>query len=141
MAAGQRIVGPYLPIAGFNALGPEAGVRRRSTVAMVMPLGEVAPGASKSHEATLFAGPQEEHKLAALAPGTLVQASSRSNRGRSARARQNDWNMGRARRSIRVTRAGSLAQRPAPMLAPPVAAHRRPAWNTSAAARDAYTAL
>jgi len=39
------------------------------TVAMVMPLGEVAPGASKSHEATLFAGPQEEHKLAALAPG------------------------------------------------------------------------
>jgi len=39
------------------------------TVAMVLPLGEVAPGASKAHEAVLFAGPQEENKLAALAPG------------------------------------------------------------------------
>jgi YidC/Oxa1 family membrane protein insertase len=39
------------------------------SVSMVMPLGEVAPGASKSHSAILFAGPQEEHKLAALAPG------------------------------------------------------------------------
>ena len=39
------------------------------TVAMVTPLGELAPGASKVHEATLFAGPQEEKKLAALAPG------------------------------------------------------------------------
>ncbi|MBP6764407.1 MAG: membrane protein insertase YidC [Rubrivivax sp.] len=38
-------------------------------IAMVMPLGEVAAGASKSHEAVLFAGPQEEDKLAALAPG------------------------------------------------------------------------
>jgi YidC/Oxa1 family membrane protein insertase len=38
-------------------------------VQMVMPLGELAPGASKAHEAQLFAGPQEEHKLAALAPG------------------------------------------------------------------------
>ena len=38
-------------------------------VAMVMPLGEVAAGASKAHEAVLFAGPQEEEKLAALAPG------------------------------------------------------------------------
>ena len=39
------------------------------TIAMVMPLGEVAAGATKAHEATLFAGPQEENKLAALAPG------------------------------------------------------------------------
>lgn len=38
-------------------------------VAMVMPLGEVAPGSTKAHEALLFAGPQEEKKLAALAPG------------------------------------------------------------------------
>jgi YidC/Oxa1 family membrane protein insertase len=38
-------------------------------IAMVVPLGEVAAGASKAHEATLFAGPQEEDKLAALAPG------------------------------------------------------------------------
>ena len=38
-------------------------------VAMVMPLGEVAPGTTKAHEALLFAGPQEEKKLAALAPG------------------------------------------------------------------------
>jgi YidC/Oxa1 family membrane protein insertase len=39
------------------------------TVAMVMPLGEVAAGATKAHESVLFAGPQEENKLAALAPG------------------------------------------------------------------------
>ncbi len=39
------------------------------TMAMVLPLGEVAPGATAAHEALLFAGPQEENKLAALAPG------------------------------------------------------------------------
>jgi YidC/Oxa1 family membrane protein insertase len=39
------------------------------SIAMVTSLGEVAPGASKSFESTLFAGPQEENKLAALAPG------------------------------------------------------------------------
>ncbi|MFM2120800.1 MAG: rane protein insertase YidC [Pseudomonadota bacterium] len=39
------------------------------SVAMVLPLAEVAPGASLSHGATLYAGPQEENKLAALAPG------------------------------------------------------------------------
>ena len=39
------------------------------SIAMVLPLGEVAPGATKTHEATLFAGPQEEKKLEALAPG------------------------------------------------------------------------
>jgi YidC/Oxa1 family membrane protein insertase len=39
------------------------------TIAMVLPLGEVAPGETKSFDATLFAGPQEENKLAALAPG------------------------------------------------------------------------
>lgn len=39
------------------------------SIAMVQPLGELAPGATKAHEATLFIGPQEEKKLAALAPG------------------------------------------------------------------------
>jgi YidC/Oxa1 family membrane protein insertase len=39
------------------------------TIAMVQPLGSVAPGASTTHQSTLFAGPQEENKLAALAPG------------------------------------------------------------------------
>jgi YidC/Oxa1 family membrane protein insertase len=39
------------------------------TIAMVLPLGEVAPGTSKVHEARLFAGPQEENRLAELAPG------------------------------------------------------------------------
>ena len=39
------------------------------TIAMVVPLGEIAPGASKAFESRLFAGPQEEKKLAALAPG------------------------------------------------------------------------
>jgi len=38
-------------------------------VQMLLPFGEIAPGASKAHEAILFAGPQEENKLAALAPG------------------------------------------------------------------------
>jgi YidC/Oxa1 family membrane protein insertase len=41
----------------------------RYTVALVQPLGEVAPGATQVHQARLFAGPQEEKKLAALAPG------------------------------------------------------------------------
>jgi iron complex outermembrane recepter protein len=36
VANGQKIVGPYLPLAGFNALGPEAGIRRRSVVANVI---------------------------------------------------------------------------------------------------------
>lgn len=39
------------------------------SVAMVLPLGDIAPGATKTLDATLFAGPQEENKLAALAPG------------------------------------------------------------------------
>ncbi len=39
------------------------------SVALVMPLGEVAAGATTTHDATLYAGPQEENKLAALAPG------------------------------------------------------------------------
>ena len=39
------------------------------SVAMVLPLGEIAPGATKTQDATLFAGPQEENKLEALAPG------------------------------------------------------------------------
>ena len=38
-------------------------------ISMVLPLGTVAPGASVDHQATLFAGPQEEKKLEALAPG------------------------------------------------------------------------
>ncbi|EHR73804.1 preprotein translocase subunit YidC [Burkholderiales bacterium JOSHI_001] len=36
---------------------------------MTLPLGEVAPGATKAHDAVLYAGPQEEKKLEALAPG------------------------------------------------------------------------
>ncbi|MCW5635545.1 MAG: membrane protein insertase YidC [Rubrivivax sp.] len=48
---------------------PGNGSLEHYTVAMVLPLGEVAPDTTKVHEATLFAGPQEEHKLAALAPG------------------------------------------------------------------------
>jgi YidC/Oxa1 family membrane protein insertase len=39
------------------------------SVGMFVPLGDVAPGASKSFDARLFVGPQEENKLAALAPG------------------------------------------------------------------------
>lgn len=39
------------------------------SVGMFLPIGEVAPGSSKAFESQLFAGPQEENKLAALAPG------------------------------------------------------------------------
>ncbi len=39
------------------------------SIAMVLPLGEVAAGADRQHQALLFAGPQEEKKLEALATG------------------------------------------------------------------------
>jgi len=38
-------------------------------VGMFVPLGDVAPNASKTFDARLFVGPQEEQKLASLAPG------------------------------------------------------------------------
>ncbi|MEY8876354.1 MAG: membrane protein insertase YidC [Leptothrix sp. (in: b-proteobacteria)] len=38
-------------------------------VGMLLPVGEVAPGASQTVRARLFAGPQEEKKLETLAPG------------------------------------------------------------------------
>jgi YidC/Oxa1 family membrane protein insertase len=39
------------------------------SVAMVMPLGKLLPGASQTIDSDLFVGPQEEKKLEALAPG------------------------------------------------------------------------
>ena len=42
---------------------------RAYAVGMLVPLGEIKPGATKSFNANLFVGPQEEDKLAALAPG------------------------------------------------------------------------
>ena len=39
------------------------------SVGMFVPIGEVAAGATKAFDARLFVGPQEEDKLAALAPG------------------------------------------------------------------------
>ena len=39
------------------------------SVGMILPVGEVAAGTSKTVEARLLVGPQEEDKLAALAPG------------------------------------------------------------------------
>ena len=39
------------------------------TIAMVLPLGEIAPGATRKQDSILFSGPQEEKKLAALATG------------------------------------------------------------------------
>ena len=58
-------------------LVPAAGPRQFSTakqgesyfVRMVLPLGSVAPGGTKVQDSILFAGPQEENKLEALAPG------------------------------------------------------------------------
>ena len=42
-ATGQKIVGPYLPLALFNSGGPAAGVRRRSTMAGVLFDGQPNP--------------------------------------------------------------------------------------------------
>jgi YidC/Oxa1 family membrane protein insertase len=39
------------------------------SVGMLLSLGEIAPGTTKAFDARLFVGPQEEDKLAALAPG------------------------------------------------------------------------
>ncbi|MEP7058623.1 MAG: membrane protein insertase YidC, partial [Caldimonas sp.] len=39
------------------------------SVGMFVPVGELAPGASKTLDARLFIGPQEENRLAAIAPG------------------------------------------------------------------------
>ena len=39
------------------------------TVAMVLPLDKLAPGATQTIDSTLYAGPEEEKKLEALAPG------------------------------------------------------------------------
>ena len=39
------------------------------TIAMVAPMGEVAPGATGTLEAQLYSGPQEEDLLSGLAPG------------------------------------------------------------------------
>jgi YidC/Oxa1 family membrane protein insertase len=38
-------------------------------VGMIVPLGDVAPGTTKSLDARLYIGPQEEDKISALAPG------------------------------------------------------------------------
>jgi len=38
-------------------------------VGQIFPLGEIAPGASKTFDSVLYVGPQEENKIAALAPG------------------------------------------------------------------------
>lgn len=39
----QKIAGPYLPLAGFNAFGPEAGVRRRTAAATLLFDGQPHP--------------------------------------------------------------------------------------------------
>ena len=58
-----------VPAAGPREFRTAKVADNHYSIAMVLPLGTVAPGATKTHEATLFAGPQEENKLAALAPG------------------------------------------------------------------------
>ncbi len=52
--------------------GKVPGATNEYAVGMFLPLGEIAPGATRAHEAQLFAGPQEDKKLKALsdvAPG------------------------------------------------------------------------
>jgi YidC/Oxa1 family membrane protein insertase len=53
-----------------DVINPATGVTAHVySVGMFVPLGELAPGASKTFDARLFVGPQEENQLAALAPG------------------------------------------------------------------------
>jgi YidC/Oxa1 family membrane protein insertase len=52
-----------------DVLNPATGgMAHVYSVGMFVPLGELAPGATKTFEANLFIGPQEEQKLAVLAP-------------------------------------------------------------------------
>jgi YidC/Oxa1 family membrane protein insertase len=52
-----------------DVVNPATGKTARVySVGMLVPLGELAPGATKSFDAKLFVGPQEENKLAELAP-------------------------------------------------------------------------
>lgn len=44
LASDQKVIGPYLPLAGFNAFGPETGVRRRSANANVQFENQLKPG-------------------------------------------------------------------------------------------------
>jgi len=43
VVTGQKVVGPYRPIAGFNGYGPDAGIRRRSALASVIVDAQVHP--------------------------------------------------------------------------------------------------
>ena len=68
--ASAWLVGGKQPREFFAGKVPAA--TNEYSVGMFLPLGEIAPGASKTHEAQLFAGPQEDKKLKALsdvAPG------------------------------------------------------------------------
>ena len=52
-----------------DVINPSTGQPARVySVGMFLPLGDIAPGATRSFESKLFAGPQEEEKLAQLAP-------------------------------------------------------------------------
>ena len=53
-----------------DVLNPATGSNAHIySVGMTLPVGEVAAGSTKAFDAQLYAGPQEENKLAALAPG------------------------------------------------------------------------
>ena len=52
-----------------DTINPATGKSVRVySVGMLVPMGELAPGATKAFDSKLFVGPQEENKLAALAP-------------------------------------------------------------------------
>ena len=53
----------------LSALGPDVNGAPTFAVSALAPLGIIAPGASKTVQATLFAGPQEEGVVAPVAPG------------------------------------------------------------------------
>jgi YidC/Oxa1 family membrane protein insertase len=61
----DKAAGPPLPREFFTAKVDT----NKYSVGELVPMGEIAPGATKTFDARLFSGPQEENKLAQLAPG------------------------------------------------------------------------
>ena len=68
-AAASKLPREFFTNARTDVINPSTGgTPKVYVVGMFVPLGEIAAGATKAFDATLFAGPQEEEKLAKLAP-------------------------------------------------------------------------
>ena len=68
-AGGAKVPREYFTTKGDVQNPVTGGTAHVYSVGMLVPLGAIAPGQTKSFDAKLFAGPQEEDKLSVLAPG------------------------------------------------------------------------